>query len=188
MGHRRYWHPVIGYNYAMSNLQAAVGLGQLERIDELLARKEAIIARAESEISASDLSELNSEMAKINFEMSDTIKALKSNKIAYVGAGRNAAEAADPVIISKKGYRVGYLAYTMIVPGCSKAGANSPGTNAVGKGFSGEMKIEIVPAWVKSGRPVPSYDTRLISKITAISRGFGTKFEAGKYSLSVTLP
>ena len=42
MGRRRYWHSVIGYNYAMSNLQAAVGLGQLERIDELLARKAAI--------------------------------------------------------------------------------------------------------------------------------------------------
>lgn len=42
MGRRRYWHPVVGYNYGMSNLQAAVGLGQLERIDELLAHKEVI--------------------------------------------------------------------------------------------------------------------------------------------------
>jgi perosamine synthetase len=42
MGPRRYWHSVIGYNYAMSNLQAAVGLGQLERLDTLLRRKEAI--------------------------------------------------------------------------------------------------------------------------------------------------
>lgn len=42
MGRRRYWHSVIGYNYAMSNLQAAVGLGQLERLYTLLERKEAI--------------------------------------------------------------------------------------------------------------------------------------------------
>jgi perosamine synthetase len=30
---RRYWHPVVGYNYRMMNLAAAVGLGQLETID-----------------------------------------------------------------------------------------------------------------------------------------------------------
>ncbi len=32
-----YWHPEIGYNYRMTNIQAAIGLAQLERIDELLA-------------------------------------------------------------------------------------------------------------------------------------------------------
>ncbi len=31
---RRYWHPVIGYNYRMMNLPAAIGLAQLEKIDE----------------------------------------------------------------------------------------------------------------------------------------------------------
>lgn len=30
---RRYWHPVIGYNYRMTNVAAAIGLGQLERAD-----------------------------------------------------------------------------------------------------------------------------------------------------------
>jgi perosamine synthetase len=29
---RRYWHPVIGYNYRMTNIQAAIGLGQMEKI------------------------------------------------------------------------------------------------------------------------------------------------------------
>jgi len=32
---KRYWHDVIGYNYRMTNLQAAIGLAQLERIDEI---------------------------------------------------------------------------------------------------------------------------------------------------------
>jgi perosamine synthetase len=32
-----YWHPEIAYNYRMTNIQAAIGLAQLERIDELLA-------------------------------------------------------------------------------------------------------------------------------------------------------
>lgn len=45
MGRRRYWHPVVGYNYGMSNLQAALGLAQVERLDDLLKRKDAIGAR-----------------------------------------------------------------------------------------------------------------------------------------------
>ena len=32
---RRYYHDVVGYNYRMTNLQAAIGLAQLERIDEI---------------------------------------------------------------------------------------------------------------------------------------------------------
>ncbi|KMY69275.1 aminotransferase DegT [Desulfocarbo indianensis] len=36
---RPYWHPEIGFNYRMTNLQAALGLGQLERVEEILAGK-----------------------------------------------------------------------------------------------------------------------------------------------------
>lgn len=36
---RRYWHPEVGYNYRMTNIQAAIGCGQLERIDEILGAK-----------------------------------------------------------------------------------------------------------------------------------------------------
>lgn len=34
---RRYWFPVVGYNYRMTNIQAAIGLAQLETIDTALA-------------------------------------------------------------------------------------------------------------------------------------------------------
>lgn len=37
-----YRHPVIGYNYGMSNLQAAVAVAQLERIDEFIRKKREI--------------------------------------------------------------------------------------------------------------------------------------------------
>ncbi len=40
--HRQYWHDVIGYNYRMSNICAALGLAQLERADQLIARKREI--------------------------------------------------------------------------------------------------------------------------------------------------
>jgi perosamine synthetase len=40
--HREYWHDVVGYNYRMTNIQAAIGLAQLERADEFVARKRSI--------------------------------------------------------------------------------------------------------------------------------------------------
>lgn len=33
---RKYYHEVVGFNYRMTNLQAAIGLAQLEHIDEIL--------------------------------------------------------------------------------------------------------------------------------------------------------
>jgi perosamine synthetase len=39
---RRYWHPVIGYNYRMTNIEAAIGLAQLEKIGWHLQRRREI--------------------------------------------------------------------------------------------------------------------------------------------------
>jgi perosamine synthetase len=38
-GERRFYHTELGHNFRLTNLQAAIGLAQLERIDELVARK-----------------------------------------------------------------------------------------------------------------------------------------------------
>lgn len=38
-------HPALGFNFKLTNLQAAVGLAQLERLDERLARQRSIYAR-----------------------------------------------------------------------------------------------------------------------------------------------
>ena len=43
--HRVYWHDVVGYNYRMTNICAAIGLAQMERADELIARKLALAER-----------------------------------------------------------------------------------------------------------------------------------------------
>jgi len=40
--HRQYWHDVIGYNYRMTNICAALGLAQLEQADEFIERKKMI--------------------------------------------------------------------------------------------------------------------------------------------------
>ncbi|QDT35986.1 DegT/DnrJ/EryC1/StrS family aminotransferase [Stratiformator vulcanicus] len=37
---RRYWFPVVGYNYRMTNIQAAIGLAQMERITSYLEERE----------------------------------------------------------------------------------------------------------------------------------------------------
>lgn len=41
---RRYWFPVIGYNYRMTNVAAAIGLGQMERVDHHLAERRRVVA------------------------------------------------------------------------------------------------------------------------------------------------
>ena len=40
---RRYWHEEIGFNYRMTNMQAALGLAQLEQIDEFIAMRRVIM-------------------------------------------------------------------------------------------------------------------------------------------------
>lgn len=41
---KQFWPELVGFKYKMSNIQAALGCGQLERIGELVARKRAILA------------------------------------------------------------------------------------------------------------------------------------------------
>ena len=41
---KQFWPDVIGFKYKMSNIQAAIGCGQLERIDSLILRKRQIMA------------------------------------------------------------------------------------------------------------------------------------------------
>ncbi len=36
---KRYWHTEVGYNYRITNLQAALGVAQMERIEEFIERK-----------------------------------------------------------------------------------------------------------------------------------------------------
>ncbi len=43
--HREYWHDVIGYNFRMTNICAAIGLAQLEQIDKFIEQKRAIALR-----------------------------------------------------------------------------------------------------------------------------------------------
>lgn len=48
---RRYWFPVVGFNYRMTNIQAAIGLAQLERVDAHLAARQQVVAWYDDKLS-----------------------------------------------------------------------------------------------------------------------------------------
>jgi perosamine synthetase len=52
---KRYWHDEIGFNYRMTNICAAIGLAQIERLDQILARKQAIAALYRNELAGSGM-------------------------------------------------------------------------------------------------------------------------------------
>lgn len=47
---KRYWHPVVGYNYRMTNVQAAIGLAQVERLPEIRLRHRQVAAWYQEEL------------------------------------------------------------------------------------------------------------------------------------------
>jgi perosamine synthetase len=47
---KRYWHTVVGYNYRLTNLQAAIGLAQVERLDEQLRRHREVASWYQEEL------------------------------------------------------------------------------------------------------------------------------------------
>jgi perosamine synthetase len=56
---KRYFHEERGYNYRITNLQAALGVAQLERIDEFLDRRTEIMSWYNSAIATTDSVRLN---------------------------------------------------------------------------------------------------------------------------------
>lgn len=54
--HRQYWHDVIGYNYRMTNICAAIGLAQLEQADEFIAQKRRVAEQYRKELATSPVS------------------------------------------------------------------------------------------------------------------------------------
>lgn len=60
---KRYWFNVVGYNYRMTNMQAAIGLGQLENIDWHLGKRRTVAISYISKLDQhSDLFTLQPEM------------------------------------------------------------------------------------------------------------------------------
>ena len=62
---KRYWHDVLGFNYRMTNLQAAVGVAQLKKLNQFIERKREIAqwyAQELKELEDNGLVELHPQM------------------------------------------------------------------------------------------------------------------------------
>jgi perosamine synthetase len=51
---RRYWFPIVGYNYRLTNIQCAIGLAQLERLSEFIAVRQELAGEYRSAFEAID--------------------------------------------------------------------------------------------------------------------------------------
>lgn len=47
---KRYWHPELGFNYRMTNLQAAIGVAQMKKFDWIIEKKKKIALKYISEL------------------------------------------------------------------------------------------------------------------------------------------
>ncbi len=52
---RPYWHTVVGHNFRMTNVTAAIGLGQVERWDELVAARKKLAAQYDDKLGGLDI-------------------------------------------------------------------------------------------------------------------------------------
>jgi perosamine synthetase len=71
--HRQYWHDVIGYNFRMTNICAAIGLAQLEQIEHFIKRKR--------EIAMMYKAELDGKFVSVHTEQENTVHSFWMNSI-----------------------------------------------------------------------------------------------------------
>ncbi len=89
----------------------------------------------------------------------DTLELLDRHQIRYVGAGRNIEEARKPAIIEKKGTRVGFLSYLLLLPLGWGAHPTKPGVAPVredalyGPPYVNEEDLEAMILDIERTRP-----------------------------------
>ena len=83
---KKYWHPVVGYNFRMTNIQAAIGMGQMTKIERFIERKRRIAKSIPQGLNGSNGSDLPPEevWAKSIFWLYTYSSDLKSRKIEMI--------------------------------------------------------------------------------------------------------
>jgi perosamine synthetase len=80
---KRYWHNYVGYNYRLTNLQAAIGVAQMERVHDIVAKKIRIAQQYISGLADSDLFQLQATMENtINTYWLFTVLLQENNDIS----------------------------------------------------------------------------------------------------------
>jgi perosamine synthetase len=80
----RFWIEEIGYRYRMSSVQAALGIAQTERLDELVAKKRQIFAWYESRLSGVEQLQLNPAMPGV-WNSYWMVTAILDSKVGMTG-------------------------------------------------------------------------------------------------------
>jgi len=83
---KKYWHDLIGYNYRMTNLQAAIGVAQVERIDEILSERKKIETNYRKELKDIDFLEFQKDDLPNRNKITWLVSALvnRHNRDSYI--------------------------------------------------------------------------------------------------------
>jgi poly-gamma-glutamate synthesis protein (capsule biosynthesis protein) len=105
----------------------------------------------------------------------ETFDSLKQAGIPWVGAGRNAAEAFEPVILEKNGVKVAFLGFSWVVPRQEwKAGLERPGVadtyaldgplKAIRKAKDSADLVVVIVHWGKEREDYPEEEQRRFAR------------------------
>jgi poly-gamma-glutamate synthesis protein (capsule biosynthesis protein) len=117
---------------AFGNLEGPITSGAAVKSKEMVFRADPGVERALKDAGFAVLSVANNHTPDHGAKgITDTLSALKAVGIEAVGLGADSDEAARPVILTRNGLRIAFLAYNdpSVVPRRYGAGAHHPGTN-----------------------------------------------------------
>lgn len=136
---RRYWHTAIGYNYRMTNIQAAMGLAQLESYDEHARRRRQVMNWYRQEFARHEILYMMQECEEYN-ERADwmcavTIPANVSRNDVMVQLEKQEIETRPvfPLISEMPPYFYGPRPQLPVAARTSRLGINLPTHGALGE-------------------------------------------------------
>lgn len=145
---RKYYHEVVGFNYRMTNLQAAIGLAQTERIDEILewrSELEEQYKKVFAPFSEIQLQKMLDDRKKITWLVSILVNENQRDKILYRLKENNIDARAFFVPLSEMSIYKKYARECIKSKKISQMGLNLPTTYDIDKD-----KIEKIASIINS--------------------------------------
>ena len=133
---QRYWHTEVGYNYRMTNIQAALGLAQLDQINEFL------------EIRAEILEKYRKILGHEGIELNPSIGAKPVNWLVTAVVAGLSRSSRDAVMVRMRTHDVDSrpFFYPLTMMPMYKAGANPVSYELSESGFNLPTFVGITPA------------------------------------------